>query len=100
VSETAFSKQRSTIAVRPIAAVEEMKLGVELQKQIWGYSPLDTVPEQLFVVAQESGGHVLVAFDGDKPVKDAQGPGAEPRDVFVPQAQGGIGFISGRRCAE
>jgi predicted GNAT superfamily acetyltransferase len=68
VSETAFSKQRSTIAVRPIAAVEEMKLGVELQKQIWGYSPLDTVPEQLFVVAQESGGHVLVAFDGDKPV--------------------------------
>ena len=68
MSETAFSKQRSTIAVRPIAAVEEMKLGVELQKQIWGYSPLDTVPEQLFVVAQESGGHVLVAFDGDKPV--------------------------------
>ena len=29
---------------------------------------IDTVPEQMFVVAQESGGQVLVAFDGDQPV--------------------------------
>jgi predicted GNAT superfamily acetyltransferase len=67
MSEAASSKQ-SAITVRTITAVEEMKLGVELQNQVWGYSPLDTVPEQMFVVAQESGGHVLVAFDGDKPV--------------------------------
>jgi predicted GNAT superfamily acetyltransferase len=68
MSETALSKQQSAITVRTITAVEEMKLGVELQNQVWGYSPIDTVPEQMFVVAQESGGHVLVAFDGDKPV--------------------------------
>jgi predicted GNAT superfamily acetyltransferase len=68
MSETALSKQQSAITVRNVTAVEEMKLGVELQNQVWGYSPLDTVPEQMFVVAQESGGHVLVAFDGPKPV--------------------------------
>ncbi len=68
MSETALSKKHSAITVRSISAVEEMKLGVELQNQVWGYSPLDTVPEQMFVVAQESGGHVLVAFDGDRPV--------------------------------
>jgi predicted GNAT superfamily acetyltransferase len=65
--ETSLSK-KCAITVRTITAVEEMTLGVQLQNQIWGYSPLDTVPEQMFVVAQESGGHVLVAFDGDKPV--------------------------------
>ena len=45
-----------------------MRLGVDLQKQIWGYSEIDTVPDQMFIVARESGGQVLFAFDQDQPI--------------------------------
>ena len=56
------------ITVRSLRAVEEMRIGVELQQQIWGYSAIDTVPEQMFVVANESGGQVLGAFQQDRPI--------------------------------
>jgi predicted GNAT superfamily acetyltransferase len=56
------------ITVRSLHAAEEMRIGVQLQQQIWGYSEIDTVPDQMFIVAKESGGQVLVAFDGDRPV--------------------------------
>jgi predicted GNAT superfamily acetyltransferase len=56
------------IIVRSLNAVEEMRIGVELQQQVWNYSAIDTVPEQMFVVAKESGGQVLGAFRQDKPI--------------------------------
>ena len=31
-----------------------MRLGVDLQKQVWGYTDIDTVPDQMFIVARES----------------------------------------------
>ena len=58
------SVKASGIRIRALEAVEEMKLGVELQKRVWGYSEIDTIPDQVFVVAKESGGQVLMAFDG------------------------------------
>lgn len=56
------------IIVRKIDDVAEMKVCVELQQRIWGYSDLDTVPEQMCVVAKKTGGQVLGAFDAGKPV--------------------------------
>jgi predicted GNAT superfamily acetyltransferase len=60
--------EKTHIAVRPLHAVHEMRIGVELQQRVWGYSAIDTVPEQMFVVAKESGGQVLCAFDNDQPI--------------------------------
>jgi predicted GNAT superfamily acetyltransferase len=56
------------ITVRSLHAVEEMRIGVELQQQVWSYSAIDTVPEQMFVVAKESGGQVLGAFQQDRAI--------------------------------
>jgi predicted GNAT superfamily acetyltransferase len=44
-----------------------------LQRQIWAYSDLDTVPEQIFVVAARTGGQVLCAYHGDRAVGFALG---------------------------
>jgi predicted GNAT superfamily acetyltransferase len=62
MSEAAASLQETGIVVRPLHEVDEMSLGVELQRRVWNYSELDTVAEQMFVVAKESGGQVLAAF--------------------------------------
>jgi predicted GNAT superfamily acetyltransferase len=41
---------------------------VGLQRAIWGYAEIDTVPDQMFVVAKKTGGQVLLALDGEKAV--------------------------------
>jgi predicted GNAT superfamily acetyltransferase len=41
---------------------------VELQQRIWRYAPIDTVPDQIFIVAKKTGGQVMTAYDGDTPV--------------------------------
>jgi predicted GNAT superfamily acetyltransferase len=56
------------IVIRAPNDVAEMGVGVDLQQQVWRYSDIETVPDQIFIVAQESGGQVLLAFDQDKPV--------------------------------
>lgn len=56
------------ILIRPLQNVEEMSIGVKLQHRIWGYSAIDTVPDQMFIVAKESGGQVLGAFHKGDPV--------------------------------
>ena len=68
MSEGTASGKQAGIVVRPLHDVDEMKIGVDLQHRVWGYSPLDTVPEQMFVVANESGGQVLAAFHNDEPI--------------------------------
>jgi predicted GNAT superfamily acetyltransferase len=52
------------IVIRPVDDVREMKIAVDLQRRVWGYSDIDTVPEAMFVVAKSSGGQVLGAFHG------------------------------------
>lgn len=54
--------------IRAPQDAQEMRLGVDLQRQIWGYAEIETVPDQMFIVARESGGQVLFAFEQDKPV--------------------------------
>lgn len=45
-----------------------MKVCVDLQQSIWGYSPIDIVPDQVFIVARKTGGQVMTGYDGDRPV--------------------------------
>jgi len=54
------------IAVRKCHGMEEFQKCVELQKEIWGEADLEVEPATLFVVASETGGQVLGAFDGER----------------------------------
>jgi len=66
----AITSPAKDFRVRPLHAAEEMAVCVDLQQRVWGYSPIDTVPDQIFIVAAKTGGHVLVAYDSetDEPV--------------------------------
>lgn len=54
------------IVVRKCAGMAEFQRCVELQKEIWGEADIEVEPATLFVVASETGGQVLGAFDGEK----------------------------------
>jgi predicted GNAT superfamily acetyltransferase len=54
------------IVVRKCARLEEFHLCVDLQREIWGEEDLEVEPATMFVVASETGGQVLGAFDGDR----------------------------------
>jgi predicted GNAT superfamily acetyltransferase len=66
--EVAGLLKQPDIVIRPPKDVGDMSVCVELQRRIWGYTELDTVPEQMFVVAKESGGQVLVAYDQERAI--------------------------------
>lgn len=68
MSGTSTTSAKPDIAIRPLQNIEEMRAAVALQQRVWGYSAADTVPDQMFVVARESGGQVLAAYDGETPV--------------------------------
>ena len=54
------------IAVRKCETLEEFNACVALQREIWGEADLEVEPATLFVVAANTGGQVLGAFDGDR----------------------------------
>jgi predicted GNAT superfamily acetyltransferase len=54
------------IVVRKCAGMEEFQRCVALQREIWGEDDLEVEPATLFVVAEETGGQVLGAFDGER----------------------------------
>lgn len=58
----------SEIVVRHCHGIAEFASCVETQRAIWGGADVDLVPVPLFVVASETGGEVLGAFDGDRMV--------------------------------
>ena len=68
MSEVIASVKEPGILVRALREGYEMSIGVDLQHRIWDCSAIDTVPEQMFVVAKESGGQVLGAFYKDQPI--------------------------------
>ena len=51
------------IQVRKCETLEEFHCCVELQRQIWGEADLEVEPVTAFVVAAQTGGQVLGAFD-------------------------------------
>ncbi len=68
MSESAASPVEQKILVRHAETSKDLQTCVELQQVVWGYSAIDTVPDQIFVVARKTGGQVLLARDGDEPV--------------------------------
>lgn len=54
------------IAVRKCAGMEEFERCVELEREVWGERDLEVEPATLFVVASETGGQALGAFDGEQ----------------------------------
>lgn len=54
------------IVVRKCQALEEFRLCVALQREIWQEADLEVEPATLFVVAANTGGQVLGAFDGPR----------------------------------
>lgn len=54
------------IVVRKCRTLEEFELCVGLQREIWKEADLEVEPATLFVVAANTGGQVLGAFDGPR----------------------------------
>lgn len=61
---SAPSSMSSAIAVRKCETLAEFHSCVDLQREIWGEADLEVEPATLFVVASQTGGQVLGAFDG------------------------------------
>lgn len=53
------------VQVRSLHDVGDMQACVDLQRQVWGYSDRQLVPDHIFVVAAKTGGQVFGAFAGD-----------------------------------
>ena len=53
------------ITVRHLHTLDEFHRCVQIARQIWGDSDLDTEPYVTFVITHHTGGQVLGAFDGD-----------------------------------
>src|SRR5271163_2612175 len=68
MTEVHTSAVKQALRIHTPEDAREMTVCVELQQRIWGYAPLDTVPDQIFVVAKKTGGQVMAAYDADKPV--------------------------------
>ena len=52
------------IQIRKCTTLPDLHRCVEIQKSVWGESDLETEPYTTFVVANQTGGQVLGAFDG------------------------------------
>jgi predicted GNAT superfamily acetyltransferase len=53
------------LSVRSCHSLREFHRCVEIAREVWGDSELDTEPYITFVIADHTGGQVLGAFDGD-----------------------------------
>ncbi len=56
------------ILIRHCQGTKEFETCVELQQEVWKFTDVELVPMHLFVVAQEIGGQVIGAFDGQQMV--------------------------------
>jgi predicted GNAT superfamily acetyltransferase len=68
MTDATGSVKEPGILIRPLQEGPDMRIGVDLQQRVWNYSDIDTVPDQMFVVARETGGQVLGAFHRDQPI--------------------------------
>lgn len=57
-----------TFNIRPLTTLDEMRPVVDLQKQYWGDDLESVIPAHMLFSLANHGGHVLCAFDGDRPV--------------------------------
>jgi predicted GNAT superfamily acetyltransferase len=52
--------------LRAAQSLEELELCIGLQQRTWGYSDLEVVPRNIYVLAQALGGHVLCAWEDER----------------------------------
>ena len=64
----AWLVMNSSIILREIDSISEMKALEKLQQEVWGWDDLDTMPVMNFIVTVEMGGVLIGAFDGKTPV--------------------------------
>jgi len=57
---------KNGILVRACQGIEEFQACLEVERAVWQSADIDVVPLPLFVVAAETGGQVLGAFEGDR----------------------------------
>jgi predicted GNAT superfamily acetyltransferase len=55
----------SRIAIQPLSSLQHLEAAVALQRDIWGYSDLDTDSRAVLIIASRFIGQVFGAFDGD-----------------------------------
>lgn len=55
-----------SVVIRKCQSLDEFQLCVELQREIWQEADLEIEPVTAFVVAANTGGQVLGAFDGER----------------------------------
>jgi predicted GNAT superfamily acetyltransferase len=55
---------KDRIQIRHCQGIQEFEECVRVERQVWNSSDIDVVPIPLFVVASETGGQVLGAYDG------------------------------------
>lgn len=58
----------ASIDIRPLKTMDEMRPAVELQRIYWGDDLESVIPAHMLFSLANHGGHVLAAFDGDRPV--------------------------------
>ena len=54
-----------TLVLRHCSTLEEFRLCVALQKEVWGFSDAELVPLRIFSLAPKIGGQVVGAWDGE-----------------------------------
>ena len=55
----------SDISIRKCTVLDDFRRCVAIQKSVWGESDLEVEPYVTFVVANQTGGQVIGAFDGE-----------------------------------
>lgn len=63
-AQPSVAPQRDRITIRPCHGIAEFEDCVRVEREVWKSSDIDVVPIPLFVVASETGGQVLGAYDG------------------------------------
>jgi predicted GNAT superfamily acetyltransferase len=60
------AETRNGILIRHCHGIDEFEACVRLEREVWKSADIDVVPIPLFVIAAETGGQVLGAFDGNR----------------------------------
>lgn len=56
------------LTIRQCESHKDLEACVRLQREAWGFQEEDLTPAAIFVVAQHTGGHALLALDDGQPV--------------------------------
>jgi predicted GNAT superfamily acetyltransferase len=72
------------IVIRRCEGLEELRVCVALQKDVWNFSDAELVPLRMFVVAEKVGGQVMGAFEGSEMVGFALSvPGIRSGHIYL-----------------